>query len=536
MNGLMNTQEKDGLTMNTTKHTTKKMACYCRVSTDKEEQLQSLAKQKEYFGKFASDNGYELYGIYADEGISGKQVKKRIKFQEMLEDARLKKFEVVAVKDISRFSRNTVDFLKVVRELKSIGVKVLFTNNNLGSDDPEFVLTVLVSIAQEESLKLSERVKFGKAINAKKGRVPNFVFGYNKVDTFTLEINEYEANTVRKMYELFLEEGYGTLKIAEYLNKNGVLTKKQQRANWYQKTVIDILRNPIYTGKIVNGKTEVADFITEKRRVIDAKDHIVVERPELRIVSDEDYKKVQMILKERSKSFNLENKRESTKYPFSNLIKCADCGYTFRRRTRQYSKGGKVYKRWCCSIRNAKGKDACINKSVIDEDILLGHIREYLKELIATKESFIKLVIKEVETLVSDMTRGIDLDESQLKKQYEELRKERKKYIKLYAKSSITEEELDECLLPVDKEIEKVKLQLAHIIDSTRITSSIGEEVRTYFKNIDKLLEVSKWSNMDLKQLIEEIQVSHTGDVKVKLKMLSEQGMPLTVPFNIDSP
>ena len=161
-----------------------KMAAYCRVSTDKEEQLQSLAKQKEYFNKFATDKGYELYAIYADEGISGKQIKKRIKFKEMIEDAKKKKFEVVAVKDISRFARNTVDFLEAVRELKSIGVKVLFTNNNLGSDDPEFVLTVLASIAQEESSKLSERVKFGKAINAKKGRVPNFVFGYNKVDYF----------------------------------------------------------------------------------------------------------------------------------------------------------------------------------------------------------------------------------------------------------------------------------------------------------------------------------------------------------------
>ena len=532
----MNKQEKDELTMNTTKHNIKKMACYCRVFTDKEEQLQSLAKQKEYFGKFATDNSYELYDIYADEEISGKGLKNRPILQRMIEDARQRKFEVVAVKDISSLGFNTVDFVEMVRELKSIGVKVLFTNNNLGSDDPEFVLTVLASIAQEESSKLSERVKFGKAINAKKGRVPNFVFGYNKLDTFTLEINEYEANTVRKMYELFLEEGYGTLKIAEYLNKNGVLTKKQQQANWYQKTVIDILRNPIYTGKIVNRKTEVTDFITEKRRVIDAKDHIVVERPELRIVSDADYEKVQMVLKARKKSFNLENKRESTKYPFSNLIKCADCGYTFRRITRQYTKGGKVYKRWCCSIRNAKGKDACINKSVIDEDILLGHIREYLKELISTKESFIKLVIKEVEALVSDMTKGIDLDESQLKKQQEELGTERKKYITLYAKSAITEEELDDYLLTVDKEIEKVRLQLAHIVDSTRITSSIGEEVRTYFKNIDKLLEVSKWSNMDLKQLIEEVQVSHTGDVKVKLKMLSAQGMPLTVPFNIDSP
>ena len=161
----MNKQEKDELTMNTTKHNIKKMACYCRVFTDKEEQLQSLAKQKEYFGKFATDNSYELYDIYADEGISGKQVKKRIKFQEMLEDARQKKFEVVAVKDISRFARNTVDFLEAVRELKSIGVKVLFTNNNLGSDDPEFVLTVLASIAQEENQKLSEHIKFRKVIS-----------------------------------------------------------------------------------------------------------------------------------------------------------------------------------------------------------------------------------------------------------------------------------------------------------------------------------------------------------------------------------
>ena len=506
-----------------TEHNRKKMACYCRVSTDKEEQLQSLEKQKEYFGKFAKDKGYELYDIYADEGISGKQVKKRIKFQEMLEDARQKKFEVVAVKDISRFARNTVDFLEAVRELKAIGVKVLFTNNNLGSDDPEFVLTVLASIAQEESSKLSERVKFGKAINAKKGRVPNFVFGYNKIDTFTLEINAYEADVVKKMYELFLHEGYGTLKIAEYLNKHGVLTKKQQQSNWYQKTVIDILRNPIYTGRIVNRKTEVIDFITEKRRVIDEQDHIIVERPELRIVSDEAYEKVQLVLQERKKTFHLENKRESTKYPFSNLIKCEECGYSFRRITRQYAKGGKVYKRWCCSIRNAKGKDACINKSVIDEDVLLGHIRAYFKELISTKEMVVRLVIKEVEALVSERTKSMDVDQSQLKKKQEQLAKERKKYITLYAKSAITEEELDEYLLVVDKEIEKVKFQLAQIIDSTRITSSIENEVRMYFKDIDQLLEHTTWSNIDLKQLIEEIQVSHTGDVKVKLKMFNGQ-------------
>lgn len=512
-----------------------KMAAYCRVSTDKEEQLQSLAKQKEYFNKFATDKGYELYAIYADEGISGKQIKKRIKFKEMIEDAKKKKFEVVAVKDISRFARNTVDFLEAVRELKSIGVKVLFTNNNLGSDDPEFVLTVLASIAQEESSKLSERVKFGKAINAKKGRVPNFVFGYNKVDTFTLEINEQEANVVKKMYDLFLNEGYGTLKIAEYLNREGILTKKQKQANWYQKTVIDILRNPIYTGRIVNNKSRVVDFITEKRELVDKKEHIVVERPEIRIVSDEEFNKVQAILEARKKSFRLDNKRESTKYPFSNLIECSDCGYSYRRNIRQYADGGKVYKKWRCSTRNAKGKDACQNQIVLDEDILLSYIKEYLKELIEGKERFVKEVIKEVELLLKDVTKDIVVDEKDLRKQMEELQKERKKYIIMCAKSVIAEEELDDYIGPLDRSIEKLKLQLTHIIDSTKVTSNLEKEVRMYFKDVDKLLELSRWGNVELKQIIEKICVSHEDEVIIRLKVMSEQDISLNVPLTIHS-
>ncbi len=173
---------------------------------------------------------------------------------------------------------------------------------------------------------------------------------------------------------------------------------------------------------------------------------------------------------------------------------------------------------------------------MIDEEILLGHIRTYLRNLINTKEVFIKSVIKEVEVLVKEMTKGIELDEKQLKKQQMELSKEKKNYITLFAKSAITEEELDEYLLSVERELEKVNLQLANVLDSTQITKSIEDEVRDYFRDIDDLLEMSKWSNMDLKQIIEEVQVSHTGNVVVKLKMFSEQGIPLTVPFNIDSP
>lgn len=179
------------------------IAAYCRVSTDKEDQLNSLEVQKEFFQAYAQKNNCHLVRLYADEGISGTKIKKRKEFQGMMADAEHGLLDMVVVKDISRFARNTVDLLESVRRLKTLGIEVQFlTANMTNMGGSEFVLTVMGALAQEESANMSKRVKFGKKMNAEKGRVPNIVYGYDKIkgEYFSLLINQEEAAVVRQIF------------------------------------------------------------------------------------------------------------------------------------------------------------------------------------------------------------------------------------------------------------------------------------------------------------------------------------------------
>ena len=233
-----------------------KIAAYCRVSTAKEEQLDSLAHQKEFFYTYAQKNGHELVRIYADEGISGTRVQHREQFQALLRDAAKHRFELVVVKDISRFARNTVDFLQSVRALKGVGVNTRFLTADMDSlGESEFVLTVFGALAQEESANLSKRVKFGKNLNAQKGRVPQRIYGYDRVDNFTLRINQREADVVRMIYRMYVDEGLGCRSIARMLETNGYATKLGAR--WTASTVHRILTNPLYCGHHVKHKCDV---------------------------------------------------------------------------------------------------------------------------------------------------------------------------------------------------------------------------------------------------------------------------------------
>ena len=185
-----------------------RLAAYCRVSTDKEEQLQSLETQKKFFNDFAKKNSHTLVKLYADEGITGTSLRRRNEFNRLIEDAKLGLFDLVAVKDISRMARNTVDFLQSIRTLKSMGINTIFVTSNMSTlGDSEFTLTIFGALAQEESANLSKRVKFGKLINSQKGRVPRVIFGYDKVDNFTLSINPIEAKIVRKIFDAYVSEG-----------------------------------------------------------------------------------------------------------------------------------------------------------------------------------------------------------------------------------------------------------------------------------------------------------------------------------------
>jgi len=273
-------------------------AAYCRVSTGSEEQLNSLCNQKKFFEEYVRKRGDILVDIYADRGISGKSMERRGEFLRLLEDSKRDCFDAVLVKDISRFARNTLDFLTGIRTLKAQGVDVIFIGANqkvLG--ESEFVLTLFAALAQEESCALSKKIIFGKKQGAKGGRVPNSIYGYDKKDTYSLAVNLKEAQTVREIFSLYTNENMGLRKIASKLNADGIPAKNGGK--WNPKSIGRILNNPIYMGILITNKTETVDFLLAKKRTIPQSERYYHHRPGLALVTEEMFCKAQEIRKEK---------------------------------------------------------------------------------------------------------------------------------------------------------------------------------------------------------------------------------------------
>lgn len=502
-----------------------KIAAYCRVSTEKEAQIDSLEKQIEFFNEFTKKNGYELYKLYADEGISGKQIKHRKQFQQMMIDAKAKKFDKVVVKDVSRFARNTVDLLQSVRELKSYGVQVDFLNNGeVMEGGSEFILTILGAMAQQESANMSKRVKFGKDITAKKGRVPNLVFGYDKIpdERYTLKINEEEAKIVKEIFESYVYKGIGTTKIAWNLNDRGIRTKKT-KSKWVQTSIVRMLKNPIYTGRVTNKKSEVTDFITGTRKELPEEEWIVVERPEMRIISDELFNRAQELLEQRSNEFKLNNKREKTEYVFSTLIYCKHCGYSFRRIKRKYTADGPEYIRWVCSGRNSMGVNHCPNTTVIDEEELLNAIKIYLKSIIKNKKDFMKAVEKEFEK-ITKLRENNERSEESLLKEIEKVTVKKQKYMEMFENEIINIQELKKYTNPLNEDITRLERELKLITSEIKEKDVLEKELNKTIKTVDDILNNQTITNAMLKTIIDVIEVDSDSNVEVRLKLLNEIG------------
>ena len=507
------------------------IAAYCRVSTDKSDQLNSLETQKEFFLEYTKRTGDNLIKLYADEGISGTKIKNRKEFQRMLADAEKGLFNMVVVKDISRFARNTVDLLQSVRKLKSLGIETQFLTANMTSmGNSEFVLTIFGALAQEESANTSKRIKFGKKMNAEKGRVPNIVFGYDKTigDYFNLSINENEAKAIRQIFQWYTEEGYGGSKIANMLNERGIKTKRGN--NWSQNAVCRILTNEIYTGKIINGKEEIADFLTGQRKEKDESEWLVTIRPELRIIEDEVFDKAQDILKGRHDSFKITHERQSNKYLFSTLIKCKECGWSFRRTVRQYKN---TYVRWVCSGHNGKGADSCPNAVTVDEEELIQALQEYFQEILGKKKKVINYVIKEFQRVYKAKDENIEY-EKQLNAELNRLRKSREKYMDMYTDDLISREELNEKIGGMRKEIERLENELKMVSYHLTKGEQLEAIMNSTFKQLEDITDVHEMTNVQLKRLINKIEVDKDGNVDIYLRLIGELGLDETVLIDGD--
>ncbi len=487
-----------------------RLVAYCRVSTDKDEQLESLTNQQEFFEKFAARNNHDLIKIYSDEGISGKQMKNRKEFLQLLEDAKLGLFDMVVVKDISRFARNTVDFLIAIRELKALNIEVQFVSINqtiLGNS--EFVLTMFSAIAQEESANLSSRVKFGKRVNAKHGKVPNFIYGYDWIDRFTLKINEIQAKIVREIFHMYVEEGLGSRRIAKILTNRKVPSPKGCD-RWIPKTVRRILMNPIYKGVLISKKSEGINFLTGERKIIDDVSEFTFIKPELAIVSEEIFDKAQEIMAERQKQYANENpnSRVSTQYPFSTLIKCEHCGYSFTRRIAKLKSGD--VSRWKCAGRNVNDSNFCPNTTVVDEDELLDEIRSYLFNCIKDKDSFIRNYESANRIYVKHEGASI----AELEKEIAKLKSKKVKYREMYLNELIDIAELKSSIDEIDKQLLTYEKQLLNSQKTIEKKCITAEEIYDYMK----IVLHGNYSNIALKKVINMIYVNKDGEIKIEWK------------------
>lgn len=502
------------------------IAAYCRVSTDKSDQLNSLEAQKRFFTEYTEKNGHQLVKLYADEGISGTKIKNRKEFLQLMQDAKKGIFDMVVVKDISRFARNTVDLLQSIRTLKALGIETTFLTANMTVlGQSEFVLTIFGALAQEESANTSKRVKFGKKMNAEKGRVPNIVYGYDKTcgDYFNLRINEEEAATVHQIYDWYTKEGFGAAKIANMLNERGVKTKRN--CSFSQNAICRILTNELYTGKIINGKQEVTDFLTGVRKEKDESEWLVMDRPDLRIIEPEQYDKAQEILAGRHGAFHMKRERQSNKYLFSTLIKCKECGWSFRRTVRTYKN---TYVRWVCSGHNGRGADSCPNAVTIDEEELIQALEEYFSEMLKSKKNIIQNVVKEFTHIYKAKDENENY-EQEIKNQLAKLKRTRQKYMNMYTDDLISREELNEKIGGMKSEIENLENDLKLIQYNLNKGDQLEEIIKKTFRSVEDITSVRDMTNEQLKQIIQKIEVDKDGNVDIYLRLFGDLGLDESV-------
>ncbi len=498
------------------------VAAYCRVSTDKSDQLNSLETQKKFFEEYCKRNHLRLIEIYADEGLSGTKIKNRKEFLRLLRDAEKGLFEEVLVKDVSRMARNTVDLLQSVRRLKALQIETVFITADMCTlGNSEFVLTLMGAMAQEESSNTSKRVKFGKKENAKKGKVPNMVYGYDKTkgDYFHLSVNPDESRVVKQIFDWYTEGGYGANKIANMLNSRGITTKRS--CEWTQNAVSRILKNEIYIGKIINGKEEVSDFLTGSRVEKEESEWMITEKPELAIISDKEFQQAQRIIGQRDRAFKRNKVRQSNKFVFSTLIKCAECGYSFRRMERTYQN---TYVWWACSGRNSNGAGSCSNKTKIPEEDLLTAIRMYLSGIFVHKEKIIQNMLTECNRIY----KAKEDNEANIKKlqtKLQKLQKTKDKYMQMFIDDLISREELKEKVRTLNEQIEKKDNQLKIVSFNMDKGDRIEKILEDTFSNMQAFLSMEETTNSQLKKVINRILVQKDGTIDIYLNLFHDTGI-----------
>ncbi len=388
-----------------------RVAAYCRVSTDSDEQETSYKAQVEHYTDFIKKNtDWEFAGIYADDGISGTNTKKREEFNRMIEDCMNGKIHRVITKSISRFARNTLDCLKYIRQLKDISVPVFFEKENIDSMDSkgEVLLTIMASLAQQESQSLSQNVKLGIQFRYQQGLVQvnhNRFLGYTKDEDKKLVIDPVEAEIVRRIYYEYLQ-GDSLIQIARKLEKDEILTAAG-KSKWRPETLKKILQNEKYIGDALLQKTYTVDFLTKKRvKNTGIVPQYYVENNHEAIIPRDLYMQVQeeMVRRANLRSGETSKKRVySSKYALSSIVCCSKCGDIYRRI--QWNNRGKHSTVWRCCNRVEHGPEKCDAHTILESD-LQSVVVNAINKTLGGRDTFLPALKANIEMVISDDTNS----------------------------------------------------------------------------------------------------------------------------------
>ena len=505
------------------------VAAYCRVSTDKDDQANSFESQKLYFEEYIKRNpDWELYEIYADEGLSGTNTKKRVGFNKMIADAHLGKFNLILTKEVSRFARNTVDTLQYTRELKALNIGVYFALDNIDTlaPDGELRLTIMASLAQEESRKTSERVKWGQKRQMERGVVfGRDMLGYD-VRNGVLHINESGAEIVRLIFHKFVNENKGTTTIARELREAGYKTITGN-AIWSNTVILKVLRNEKYCGDLTQKKTYTPDYLTHQKKYNHGEEEFVeLTDHHEPIISREIWDMAQIELDKRSPSGEIKL-RHSNRYPLSGKIQCGVCGNRFVSRTKK-RKDGSRYKAWrCCEATQhglpktdkAGNHIGCsVNSQIRDEDFMIV-IQKVIESLNVNKKAILDGVMNVLKSVLSFDKKATE-DTDSIKKKIENLTSKTEMLLDLYMSQDLTKEEYRTKKEAYQNEISELNEKLKNAKKEKHYTYDSNNaltEIREYLSDI---LYAKKQDEIFYKTIIDKIVVFDREHLDVYLNLL----------------
>ena len=502
-----------------------RVAAYCRVSTELEEQQNSYQVQIAYYTDLINKKKeWTLAGIFADEGISGTQTKKRTEFNRMIRMCRNKKIDLVITKSISRFARNTVDCLEYVRQLKDLGIGVIFEKENINTltMTSEFMIALYGSFAQAESESISKNVSWGKEKAYREGKVQfqyKHLLGYKKGADGKPEIIPEEAETVKLIYTMFLD-GHSMKNIALILHVKGIHTKTGS-TEWRTNTITRILQNEKYVGDALLQKTFTSDCITHKV----VKNH--GERPMYLVTNHHDpiidrdtYNRVQQELARRNSKRKISDKtvteqgKYSSKYALSELLICGHCGTPYRRTT--WAARGKKQIVWRCLSRLEHGKKYCPDSPTINEEQLHRGILRAINNYYSCRNDIVRILKANIGSVLECQGQEEILS---VEKRLKEIDQARTDLVNLIASGGCDEDKLDSEFAKLYAEEQGLSERLTMLKSQNKTSEETQAKLDKIMDMIEhEKFELETFDNVLVRKLIECVKVLSKTEILVIFK------------------